>query len=490
MGSSTRLSCSAHLAGKKIVGALVLLFGLTSSAYSQNTPEFRPLSVTVLDAVDDGALSGALVELMQDGQVLESQTTGSDGRVTFQVLVTGVETVPGASFSLAVPYPNPSQGQATIPLELDEAGHLGVDLFDAIGRKVASFSGVLPPGKHGIQIDLSGLSRGTYFAKVQFEGKTISAPPIVLTSRSGGTPGISVTGNAGFTPVNGSGKRTSGPNEYDIRVSKIGYDVETLSISMPAQNDVVIRLRATEINSIGMKLVRISAGSFQMGSNAGFTQEQPVHAVTLTKDFWLGQYEVTQAQYQAVTGLSPSFFTGNDRPVERVSWFDAITFANALSQAEGLTLCYDSEGNVTGGNIYSCTGYRLPTEAEWEYATRAGTTTEWSFGNDAAQAGAYAWYNSNSGSQTHPVGEKLPNPWGLYDVHGNVWEWVHDWWGFAYYSVSPSSNPPGPGSGPDRVVRGGGWISITSLLRSVFRGGSSPSYRFFNLGFRLARATN
>ena len=490
MDSSTHLSRFARGVGKTALIVVVLFVGLATTANSQNTPEFIPLSVTVLDAVDNRALSGALVELMQDGQVLESQTTGISGRVTFQVLVTGAKTVPGASFILSAPYPNPSQGLSTIPLELDEPGNLGVDLFDALGRKVAAYSGVLTSGKRGIQIDLSGLSRGTYFTRVEFEGKMIAVPPIVLTSTAGGTPGISVTGSAGFTPVNGPGKRTSGPNEYDIRVTKIDYDVGALTISMPAQNDVVIRLRTTEINSIGMNMVRIAAGTFQMGSNTGFPHQRPVHSITLTRGFWIGQYEVTQAQYQAVTGQSPSNFNGNDRPVEQVSWFDAIAFANALSQADGLTSCYDSEGNVTGENIYSCTGFRLPTEAEWEYATRAGTTTEYSFGNGAGESGMYAWYTINSGNQTHPVGEKLPNPWGLYDVHGNVWEWVHDWYNDTYYSSSPSSNPFGPQSGSLRVFRGGSWAYSAINIGSAIRFRNAPSKRHFGLGFRLARTIN
>ena len=188
--------------------------------------------------------------------------------------------------------------------------------------------------------------------------------------------------------------------------------------------------------------VEIPAGTFEMGSDNGDSDERPVHTVTLTRDFYMSKYETTQAQYEAVTAPNPSPLTGdNNRPVEEVSWFDAIRFANALSAREGLNPCYDNDGNVlggAGGNPYQCEGYRLPTEAEWEYACRAGTTTDYYFGDDTSQVGDYAWYIFNSGSTTHPVGQKQPNAWGLYDMHGNVWEWVYDWYGSSYYSDSPS----------------------------------------------------
>jgi len=248
----------------------------------------------------------------------------------------------------------------------------------------------------------------------------------------------------------------------------------------------------TGINSIGMAFIRIPAGTFQMSGT---------HEVTITRDFYLGTYEVTQAEYKAVMGTNPSSHTGDDRrPVENVTWFEAARFANALSSAEGRQPCYDKDGNVTGGsraNPYNCTGYRLPTEAEWEYATRAGTTTAYSFGDDVGQLGDYAWYGDNSwyganspegsGRGPHAVGQKLPNPWGLYDVHGNVYEWVYDWNG----GSSSTFDPYGPSTGSKRVLRSGCYCNPPpTKLRSDYRWRWRPDGRAGQYGFRLACAAD
>ncbi len=230
----------------------------------------------------------------------------------------------------------------------------------------------------------------------------------------------------------------------------------------------------TFTNSLGMAFIRIPAGTFQMGDiqGGGGIDQSPVHTVTLTKDFYMGKYEVTQRQWEAVMGRNPSYFDecGGDCPVEEVSWDNVQAFIEALNVREGTT------------------AYRLPTEAEWEYAARAGTTTKYSFGNDESQLGDYAWYRSNSGGTTHPVGQKRPNAWGLYDMHGNVWEWVQDWYSSTYYSSSPSVDPAGPGSGAARVKRGGSWGGNAFSLRSASRSRSSLGARNSLLGFRLVRS--
>ncbi len=224
---------------------------------------------------------------------------------------------------------------------------------------------------------------------------------------------------------------------------------------------------STYKNSIDMEFVLIPAGTFEMGSAQGDKDERPVHTVTISKSFYLGKYEVTQAQWQAIMGSNPSLFQGDaNRPVEQV-WFDVVQdFIRKLNAKEG-------DGR-----------YRLPTEAEWEYAARAGTSTAYSFGDDVSQLGQYAWYKDNASGQTHPVGQKKPNPWGLYDMHGNVWEWVPDW--YKRYSSGAATDPQGPQSGTHRSRRGGAWNNLAKICRSTNRY-SVAGFRDDFLGFRLVR---
>jgi formylglycine-generating enzyme required for sulfatase activity len=227
------------------------------------------------------------------------------------------------------------------------------------------------------------------------------------------------------------------------------------------------------INGIGMEFILIPAGSFMMGSDKLKDKkadiiEIPQHRVNISKPFYLGKYAVTQAQWTAVMENNPSWFKGRSNPVEMVSWDDAQDFIRRLNRLEEHNHC------------------RLPTEAEWEYAARAGTTNVYSFGDDAADLGSYAWYYVNSAKTTQPVGLKEPNAWGLYDMHGNVWEWVQDRLGINYYRKSPLFDPRGPASGVYRAARGGDWCAVEMSCRSAGRGGTLPSARFDGLGFRLA----
>jgi len=262
----------------------------------------------------------------------------------------------------------------------------------------------------------------------------------------------------------------------------------------------------TFTNTIGMKFILIPNSSFQMGSNDHVGEvevqipENPSHRVILTHDFYMSVYETTQENYEAIVGTNPSHFIGDSLPVDSLTWIDAVRFANALSESEVLAPCYDNEGSVIGGaagNPYLCVGYRLPTEAEWEYACRAGSRTAYSFGNDSLQLGDYAWYKANAGQQTHPVGQKLPNAWELYDMHGNVFEWVHDFLVLNYYSVSPGSDPHGPQTDPDsegrfvKLVRGGSWWHTATHSRSSKRDVVPRAFGSVSrLGFRLARTMN
>jgi formylglycine-generating enzyme required for sulfatase activity len=222
---------------------------------------------------------------------------------------------------------------------------------------------------------------------------------------------------------------------------------------------------------VTMELVRIRAGTFMMGSDSGRDDETPVHSVTISRDFYIGRYQVTRTQWQAVMGSDPSSLSGcGDCPVANVSWDEVVTFCDTVATMTGYDL-------------------RLPTEAEWEYACRAGTTTEYSFGDDGARLGDYGWYIDNSDSRTHEVGGKLPNPWGLYDMHGNVLEWCSDWYSSTYYSSSPGSDPTGPEAGSDRVERGGQWGSSPGSCRSANRSRSSPDLGSTKVGFRCALGT-
>jgi formylglycine-generating enzyme required for sulfatase activity len=212
--------------------------------------------------------------------------------------------------------------------------------------------------------------------------------------------------------------------------------------------------------------------------------EKPQHRVRLPQPFYLGVYPVTQGQYREVTGANPSCFQGlDDLPVEQVSWNNAIAFCNKLSEREGLKPYYQlGTGAQLGGE-----GYRLPTEAEWEYAARAGSTTQYSFGDDAASPGEYGWFNGNSGGKTHPVGQKRPNAFGLFDMHGNVWEWCWDGYDPAFYASSPGVDPDGPSQAAARVFRGGSWYHSPRHARSANRHWRTPEDWSNDLGFRLAR---
>jgi len=229
-------------------------------------------------------------------------------------------------------------------------------------------------------------------------------------------------------------------------------------------------------NGVKLELLPVESGSFDMGSNDSdaYDNEKPVHRVTLTKPFWIGKYEVTQKQYEAVTGKNPSKFKGSDNPVEQVSWNDAMEFCKKLTDKEHVS-----------GRLPSGYGYTLPTEAQWEFAALGGTKSrgyKYSGSDDLDKVG---WYRDNSDKKTHPVGQKTSNELGLYDMSGNVYEWCSDWYDSDDYDGGSMMDPKGASSGSDRVDRGGGWYSLASLCRSAYRDRSSPPFTSYSLGFRL-----
>ena len=244
--------------------------------------------------------------------------------------------------------------------------------------------------------------------------------------------------------------------------------------------------------------VRINGGTFTMGSPADGPEcngnEGPQHQVTVS-DFYMGKYQVTQMEYHEVMGTNPSYFKGDNLPVEQVSWYDAVEYCNKLSLKEGLTPAYTinkKQRDPNNKNVFDkkkwtitwnrgANGYRLPTEAEWEYACRAGTTTAYNTGESISDN--TGWYNNNSGRKTHPVGQKPANTWGLYDMHGNIYEWCWDWYGS--YSDAEQSDPAGAAAGEYRVNRGGSWYYSASYMRSAFRFYFNPLSRYYIFGFRL-----
>jgi len=241
------------------------------------------------------------------------------------------------------------------------------------------------------------------------------------------------------------------------------------------------------LTAVMIPLVYVEGGSFQMGSNDGGSDEKPVHQVTVSS-FYIGKYEVTQKEWQEVMGSNPSNWKGDNLPVEQVSWYDAVDYCNKRSRKEGLTPCYSGSGSNITCN-WSANGYRLPTEAEWEYAARGGNKSKGYKYSGSNDVGAVAWYDGNSGNKTHEVGTKAANELGIHDMSGNVWEWCWDWYNSGYYAKSPGSDPKGPGSGSSRVLRGGSWrYLVVVLCRVAIRSSFVPGIRSCDGGLRVLRA--
>jgi len=273
-----------------------------------------------------------------------------------------------------------------------------------------------------------------------------------------------LSGDHGFDVVPGTGKRIEWRADREFP----GEDIASAKLRVVADDDN-LPFTGYVLRFADIAFVWMDAGTFEMGQ-AGTVE--PVHQVTLTQGFWLSKYEVTQAQWEAVMGGNPSSFQSdpaNDpqRPVDAVSWNDIQGFLTALNAGH--------PGET----------FRLPTEAEWEYACRAGTTAERHYWGGDELIANYAWYRDNSGGMTHPVGQKRANEWGLYDMYGNAWEWVQDWSGA--YAADAQTDPTGPATGTSRVLRGGGWGLSDYNCSSANRLGGNPDSRFNLYGFRLLR---
>ena len=244
----------------------------------------------------------------------------------------------------------------------------------------------------------------------------------------------------------------------------------------------------TVTTKLGIEMVALPAGTFTMGDRSGDADEQPVHQVRIS-GFLIDVCEVTQQSYEKLMGANPSKFKNPDSPVERASWVFAAQYCNMRSSLEGFTRCYDPE---TYRCDFTADGYRLPTEAEWEYACGAGTTTPWSFGAGESRLAKHAWFKTNAEKTTHPVGQKEPNPWGLFDMHGNVAEWCNDFYAESYGHADGVQDPSGPASGEERALRGGSWRSSPDSCRSSARYSEPPGFAdvcfgYEAYGFRCVR---
>jgi formylglycine-generating enzyme required for sulfatase activity len=354
--------------------------------------------------------------------------------VTQSLILSGnMQTVEGKSVSGTYEYMSPEQRQGKEPSASDDLYAVGITGCELLLGKRPPASGL------GKALERAGIGSAWagFLDKAcdELEYRYVSAAEMLaaLPGNQGAVQKATQAAKPEPPPVITS-PPSSGHNP------KIG-DIKTLDLG----------------RGVKLELCWILPGEFLMGSNA-FNDEKPIHTVRITRGFWMGKYEVTQEQYEAVMGNKPSNFKGAQNPVESVSWDDAVAFCKKV-------------------------GVRLPTEAEWEYACRAGTTTKYSSGDSDSDLDGVAWYTINSRNTTHPGGQKQANAWGLYDMHGNVWEWCADWYGS--YPSGEATNPAGSSSGTARVLRGGSWCFYPGFCRSAIRGWYYPGNRDVSVGFRV-----
>jgi formylglycine-generating enzyme required for sulfatase activity len=365
-------------------------------------------------------------------------------------------------------------------MEIDTGPHdvlVSAENYHAEGRRVIieraerEVVRVAPtPRNGGLKVIATDASGNAAEVRVKVDGREVGRgyQPITLLA---GKHQVSVDGSAG-----------SWTGEVIVEEAKL---VELAARLVPGAQPVGVR----SVAGATVAMVEIPAGSFMMGSPSSEESrddDESQHRVEITRGFQMASTEVTQAQYEKVMGANPSQYKGADRPVEQVSWLGAVQFCNRLSARDGLSPAYRISGTSVTWDAKS-NGYRLPTEAEWEYACRAGTTTAYHTGGGEADLARAGWYGKNAGNETHPVGKKTPNAWGLYDMHGNVWEWCWDWYG--EYGSGSRRDPQGATTGSSRVFRGGSLGIGAGGCRPAARSWSAPSYVYYSLGFRVARSS-
>jgi len=298
------------------------------------------------------------------------------------------------------------------------------------------------------------------------------------------------SGDYGFWLNDENSATTSSVNPQPSASSTQSAQQQTASSTQTASQPATTGITSTTIPS---NILLIQGGTFTMGSpsseRGSYGDERPRHQVTV-RSFYMGKYEVTQKEYEEIIGTNPSYFKGENLPVERVRWFDAVIYCNRRSQREGLTPAYTISGSGNNRTVTwnrDANGYRLPTEAEWEYACRAGTTTAFNTGENASDE--TGWYHKNSRRRTQPVGQKPANAWGLHDMHGNVWEWCWDW-SLRSYTNNAQTDPVHNEVTGYRIRRGGCWSNSDRSIRSAFRNAARPYFENSEIGFRIARNVN
>ena len=413
--------------------------------------------------------------------------TDEQGKYSIDLSVpTGIDASAPLVFSLGQNYPNPFNPTTVIPFTLDSPGKVRIDIYNVMGQRVftvinnnvsaglhtATWNGMDDRGNH--------VGAGIYLYQLQ-AGKQVETKKMLLFD--GGS--VSATMKASGVP-----KKTA-ETIYTVTVTHMGiipYEKSGVSVTDGQTMDFVVSLKAGTTIISGLTFVTIPAGTAILGQT-GYDYCDSSHAVTISKGFEMSVTEITQGQYTAMIGSNPSHFTGDDNlPVDMVNSMDAMKFCNALSIKAGLKKCYDDS---SGFCDFSANGFRLPTEEEWEYACRAGTTTFFNLGDSESDLARAGWYGANSNGKPHPVGQKIPNAWGLYDMHGNVVEYCNDWYPHPLdesISFGTEANPeaPDPLKSYIRNFRGGDWAAGSIMCYSAYEEQLSD-YRWIIYGFRVVR---